>query len=365
MKSCPICGSTQFETLSSYSSSVTSDSAFSECSVKNVICCECKTILNATGIRGQEVSFYDNHYSLLSEAAEAEFVYETNSGRRGINDLMIDFLENTNSLPRRGQFLEVGCGKGIFLSKFKERFPEWSISALEPSKNARKFLEKKHRSLKVHGGTLETFDSDGVKFDLIAALGVLEHIPSPKDFIELISLLLNDNGLAFVMVPNFDYNPCDLGICDHLTRFTPDSFRQLMAISGFQVVEMNQSVQVPMWALLKKKASSIGSLLANDVHLRASHASSWFRNALNTYKQASNELSENEGRRIGVYGTGTLMMSAVQEGCISLDNISVIFEDNPTLIGQRRFGIPIISLEERKNQKKPIKIVDFYDFFYS
>jgi len=93
------------------------------------------------------------------------------------------------------QLLDIGCDKGFFLD-FGRHFG-FKVSGVEPSKRARDYTKK--LGIEVVGN----IDEVSTKQDVIVMLHSLEHFPDPKQILEKVSSLLNDDGLLMVRVPDF------------------------------------------------------------------------------------------------------------------------------------------------------------------
>ncbi|GAB1465755.1 hypothetical protein MASR2M54_12550 [Aliarcobacter cryaerophilus] len=94
--------------------------------------------------------------------------------------------------------------------------------ALEPSKaykqlRTKSFLQEKYNNF---------FNSnDFVKqFDYISLIGVLEHVPNPKEFLIDIKNIMHEDSYILIEVPNFENNKSDLLTVDHLSKFTEIQF---------------------------------------------------------------------------------------------------------------------------------------------
>ena len=345
LNACPICGSDVLFTLASYNKCVTSDSEPVDASVDNVFCKGCATVLNATGVRGREATFYRELYSLLAETADAEFMYDTNLGRRGINGEMVDFLRENAGIASRGHLLEIGAGKGVFLDRFAKAFPRWTIAAVEPSRVALSVLQRRLPETQIHAGDFNTSPFRERRFDLIVLIGVLEHVADPVGFLLDVRRCLIDGGIAMIGVPNFDRNPSDLLTYDHLTRFTPDSLRGVIERAGLTTFSWNVGDRVPIWTLAR-----VGRALAPNVenageqnafdHARA--ANDWITGSLRVFDRLAGDLDGT--RRLAIYGSGTIAIAAVELTSLSRYQIAGFVDDNESLHGSTLLERPVIAL---------------------
>jgi len=84
------------------------------------------------------------------------------------------------------------------------------------------------------------------KFDIIAAVDVLEHVRSPINFLVRIKAALSDEGFALLRFPNSRSLRCALERRNwrmirplgHLHYFTPRSFRTACKLSGLRILTM-------------------------------------------------------------------------------------------------------------------------------
>ena len=344
---CPICDSNVLVTLASYDKCVTSDSEPVDARVDNVFCEGCGAVVNATGVRGREAEFYREIYTLLDETVDAEFMYDTSRGRRGINDEMVDFLRDSVALHADGRLLEIGAGKGLFQDRFATAFPGWNIAAIEPSRAALRVLKRRRPQARIHAGDFNTSPFREERFDLIVLIGVLEHVPDPVDFLRDVRRCLYDRGIAMIGVPNFDNNPTDLLTYDHLTRFTPKSLHFAVERAGLSAISWNVGDRVPMWILARAcstDARSAESARGLNAFKHAEVASNWIAGSLGVFDRLGREIDRT--RRLAIYGTGTIGIAAVELTRLSRHQITSFIDDNESLHGSTRLERPIISMGE-------------------
>ena len=347
MNSCPICAFGVLVALARYDKCVTSDSEPVDAPVDNVFCRGCGTAVNSTGVRGREAIFYREMYSLLPDADDAEFVYDTTLGRRGISDEMVDFLRKEAALPARGRVLEIGAGKGVFLSRFARAFPGWSVAAVEPSRAALRVLQRRVTQARIHAGDFDTSPFREESFDLVVLIGVLEHVADPVSLLHDVRRCLTEGGVAMISVPNFENNPTDLLTYDHLTRFTPDSLRHVNERVGLTTVSWNVGNRVPMWTLVRVGASDV---LNNEPDRRrkaldqARSAADWIAGSLSVFDELGRELDES--RCLAIYGTGAIAIAAVELTSLSRHQIACFIDDNQFLHGGTRLERPIVAMRD-------------------
>lgn len=345
IKNCPVCGSHELKSVSRFKCSVTSDSEPVEGEVDNCVCQSCALILNVSGVRDREGSFYSSDYNLLADNVDAEFVYQTELGTTGINEEYCRALLATINLPATGRLLEVGCGKGLFLNRFQTQRPGWLLSAVEPSKNAQSFLSKKMPDVRIYEGILSKSPFVREKFDVVVSIGVLEHVSQPLEFMKELRGCVAENGIVMVAVPDFALNPCDVVVFDHLTRFTPFSLCSVMQRAGFDVIAMDRGRRIPMWVVVRP--SEIVDLSRNPIEVEVANkqvenATSWVEKSFKLYDHLAKEASDS----VAIFGTGVLAMAATRYTSLRADRITCFFDDNKLIQGSTRIGRPVIDLSQ-------------------
>jgi len=113
-----------------------------------------------------------------------------------------EHLETLKYLPQKGKLLEIGCGKGDFLSMAKDK--GISVEGIELNNYAAK--QARYAGLNVHTQTLDKFLHQGnsEKFDFVCVYQVLEHVADVKSFLDNAIACLKHGGHLFISVPNMN-----------------------------------------------------------------------------------------------------------------------------------------------------------------
>ena len=162
----------------------------------------------------------------------------------------------------RRKLLDIGSGPGFFLLRGKHR--GWTVKGIEPS-NAPYEYSKHALNLDVENiffdkTTYKKFE----KFDVINMSLVLEHIPSPKEFLKLVYNRISDGGLVSIEVPN-DYNPFQKAALEslkidpywvapphHINYFNFDSLEELLKDIGFEIVLKESTFPIDIFLLMEE-----------------------------------------------------------------------------------------------------------------
>ena len=101
---------------------------------------------------------------------------------------------------RQGKLLDIGAGRGEFLSQAKET-NRWQCFGTETSAYAVEFARQQF-NLELSLGQLEDLGYPEKSFDAVALWHVLEHLPYPSQAIAEVRRILKDKGFVFIAVPN-------------------------------------------------------------------------------------------------------------------------------------------------------------------
>lgn len=108
----------------------------------------------------------------------------------------------TRSRERRPRaMLDVGCGSGHTIAYFFNRWPLTKYYGLDLSEEAIKFAQSRVPRAQFLVGTLEQIEFR-TKFDIITAIGVLEHFKDPVRALQDVRRFLAPEGFAYIEVPN-------------------------------------------------------------------------------------------------------------------------------------------------------------------
>jgi len=158
----------------------------------------------------------------------------------GLQDIGFERLERPRS--GNGRFLDIGCATGRLLAHI--RSAGWHPIGVELCRESAEHAMQK-RGLEVRIGSL--FDAgfpDG-HFSVIHFSHLLEHVPSPAEFLLEVRRVLATDGLAIITTPNIAGLQARLfqtgwrsAIADHLTLFSVATMRKMLARTGFRVLQV-------------------------------------------------------------------------------------------------------------------------------
>lgn len=344
---CPCCNSK--ETSQAYPSfsgtCITSDMMIlPDASIANRQCQSCGLIFNAAGTRGRGEAFYRDSYSLMMKSPEASIQSFAGPAPISQAERTHQILREMTPLPAKGRVLEAGAGKGDFLSYFVKESEGWEVHAFEPS-SAFETLKERFPKASVSHSDYHAFDAGTGAFDLVVALGVLEHVDNPLDMLRWASARLADGGLFYIRVPNFERNPNDLFCADHLSKLTSPSLHWLAATASFEVVASKEA-GVPIFILLRKTekpqevpagvVAKNGEIVARNVAV----AKDAMDAIANCRKQA-----QDAGEPFAIFGLGSSGLFAPFALGFDVSDIAAYLDENRSVWGSGIHGRPVGGLD--------------------
>lgn len=343
------------------SHAVASDSSFRYEPVETWVELSTGRIYNPTRMKEDTKAYYSNSYDLQGQDDALEFQMYSDDAVDGIHARLVEFVGQGAPELQRPRILDVGCGKGLLLKALSHRYPDSELRGVEPSAVAVSRAGRIVPDVEIWQGTLEDspYVNDLKGFDLLLAHGVLEHVPEPDTFLQLLAGLLDDDGYLFIGVPNFRNNVADLLTIDHITRFTPDYFRQLVAKAGLKInSELVSDSAIPMWFLLSHGPSldvpevrdEAGPWDSVAIAMRNASLLDWQLRQLDYARQ----LSQLSASPLNLFGTGTLALFGLHEAArVGRPNMRV-FDDNESLWGSEFLGCEVQGLSAVEKSLSPI-----------
>jgi SAM-dependent methyltransferase len=145
--------------------------------------------------------------------------------------------------PERGRILDIGCANGSLLRHFADG---WHRYAVEPSISASEVARS--RGIDVLGHTLDDVPRE-MRFDVILAIDVVEHIVDPMPFFRKVAGLLEPGGLFFVVTGDTDawtwrlersrYWYCSLP--EHVSFYNQRCFEEIGRRTGIATVGLTRA----------------------------------------------------------------------------------------------------------------------------
>jgi hypothetical protein len=213
----------------------------------------------------------------------------------------------------RKTVIEIGCGKGEFLSLLCRIGNNKGIG-IDPA-----FVADRNPALDCDVTFIADFYSEtfaALQADAIVCKMTLEHIYNTFDFVSLVrrSIGCRRKTLVFFQVPNTDYVLSETAFQDvyyeHCSYFNPASLSRLFTRCGFHVLEVKPEYDNQYLTLVAKPAAELpgdvmesGSEFAQLERLTAEF-SSRTDIAIRSWRQKVQEAAS-AGKRVAIWGSGS------------------------------------------------------------
>ena len=252
---CPACGSSRRR------------KAFEKYQLSYVVCDECQTMYVSPRPRPQDLdryyatsenyAYWNKYIFPASESVRREKIFRPRAER--IADIVERFGVGSNVL------LEVGAGFGTFAEEMQRLGLFRRVVAVEPTPDLARTCRE--RGLEVIEKPFEQVGSEVGQVDLVASFEVLEHLFSPREFVQHCASVLAPGGLLVLTCPNvkgFDISVLqalsDSVDVEHLNYFHPASLSRLVSAHGFSVLEVTTPGKLDAELVRKKALAGLLSL---------------------------------------------------------------------------------------------------------
>ncbi|MBI2841381.1 MAG: class I SAM-dependent methyltransferase [Acidobacteria bacterium] len=145
--------------------------------------------------------------------------------------------------PPTREILDVGCGPGFFLDEARKRGWDACGSEISPASVAH---ARTHLGLQVSDTPIQHMPFPEATFGAITFWDSLEHFRDPLGVLRAVERMLVPGGVLAVVTPNV--SSLIARLCgpnwgwlkppDHLFLFDPGSLAKILALAGFQLLEM-------------------------------------------------------------------------------------------------------------------------------
>ncbi|MBY3515014.1 class I SAM-dependent methyltransferase [Rhizobium laguerreae] len=173
-----------------------------------VLCAECGTLISIVGLSDDELkvdddegAFYGKQYWLEHQSKDLGFPNIFERARKDLLDRNLHWLRTLLKYKAPpSTVLELGCSHGSFVALLRQS--GYDAAGIEMSPWVVEFA-KTTFDIPVFVGPVEAVDFGDRKFDVIALMDVLEHLPDPVGTMRLALELLSPGGLLLIQTPQF------------------------------------------------------------------------------------------------------------------------------------------------------------------
>ena len=179
-------------------------------------------------------------------------------------DSIFKFIDKNNNIS----VLEYGCGVGSFVRSLLTSGHNDCIEGVDGvdiSDTAIRVASDNTNSQKVNYYSLDSFIFPIKKYDFVASLEVIEHIPNVQETIEKMSKSINQGGVMFLTTPN--YNSFEQRVfkgkwrlfCppEHINYFTKKTLSRMLSQNGLKVISIEDEFVFSFTMGVRSKLSRI------------------------------------------------------------------------------------------------------------
>src|ERR1035437_2771660 len=212
---------------------------FSACGHRVVRCEDCGLVfLNPQPSDDELAKIYNAHYFLGSESEAGR---ETVSHiKQATAKLYLSEIRRYQGLAS-GRLLEIGCGEGDFLVSAETE--GWQVTGVEYSAAASDRARQRLKNGEVRCGDLPAANLAAEQFDLCVISDVIEHVRSPRNFLQEFHRVLKPGGTLFIATPSIDSWSARIMRqkwmefkAEHLTYFDRQTIQTALFKSGFREI---------------------------------------------------------------------------------------------------------------------------------
>lgn len=366
-RGCPVCGGKRAEPL--FHQSFQSLERGGPVDAYDVVVCAVCGSSFADGIPTQ--AEFDDYYRELSK-----YEYACRAGKESEDDnhrlkIMAELIQSIIS-DKSCSVLEIGCANGRLLSYLREAGVA-NVTGIDPSPGCARAAKLLY-DIPVETDTIFGLRKPDDGYDVVIALGVLEHIRDLERAVRNIRAVTRDDGRVFIAVPDASHliatqdAPFQEFSTEHINFFSPVSLRYLMEASGFQVVscasvdlELHRSVLTPSVCGLFERSPKSRTEFQRDDSTKAGLIR-YIAECQTIDGQVKKKIRKAvDGRRVAVWGVGTHTRRLLADHTLQPENITVFVDADPKYRGQQLVGIPVLSPEYLLGHREPV-LVSSYAF---
>lgn len=353
-KICDLCGSSKFTGLLKMKRKrgMTSDSRIVETALNKIYCKSCGLIRNGHSFSGKELeTHYKIDYVLNRNEDVKEHVFFRNNASiarsDAISEWIMDILGKNGFSKNLKSIFEVGAGQGNLLKALIGKMKLKSAAGCELNIEAVNRARTKGLDI-TYGGTSEIIG----KYDMILSFGVLEHVYSPKKFINEISTHLKPGGIMFLIQPMQDVPSYDIFFIDHLHHFSTRHLKMYAESANLDEVVCEKS---PWFSknfsghILKNKNNKT---VDNVIPTQFVFPEVPMENIRQWDKIFKTTMDIDKSKGYAIFGVGEIATMLYCYGGLELINIQYGIDDNPEKYRDNIFNLKVRKLEELTDAEK-------------
>lgn len=232
---CDLCGSGDYSVLLDLKTgrAMRSDRRIVAQNLLKLVCRRCGLARSGDRISAVELNrYYLQNYGV---SGQPEHYFYTTEGPISRSRLLCQWMRaalGSKRLAELRRCVEIGAGSGLLLQELSRGLPGCSFEGLELNRDAVRM--GRNAGLRLCEETLDRFPE--MDYDLIFAVAVIEHVPSPRRFLTEVHRHLRPGGFLLLIQPTQDVWSYDIFFFDHLYHFGSRHLALYAQRTGFQEV---------------------------------------------------------------------------------------------------------------------------------
>ena len=185
-----------------------------------------------------------DHRSIMEKSTYLDVTYNKERTPFGTYPQKLANWISKNHLGEKGRLLDIGCGRGEFLSAFDEI--GFTVAGTDISPSAPSLSPD--FDVRIANLNNQPMPFEKTSFDVVFSKSVIEHMHTPTILLQKAFDALAPGGVAIIMTPSWTHTHWGPFYCDHthVTPFTAVSLKDAMALVGFDSVQVKHFIQLPI-----------------------------------------------------------------------------------------------------------------------
>jgi len=199
-------------------------------------------------------SYYANEYEINLASEDDDQLYKVIDGRPIYRaEHQANVLQKKLRFADGQRVLDYGCAKAPTLRKVAAAHAGIVPYAFDVTD---KYVPAWERFIGPgHWATHEVPAAWEATIDVVLSFYALEHVREPREFLRTVHRLLKPGGTFYFIVPDTYANVADFVVADHVNHFSASSLRTMLALAGFETIEVDAQVHDAAFVVVARKRS--------------------------------------------------------------------------------------------------------------
>lgn len=328
--------------------------------------------------------FPKSKLSCLTENVDPNLMFSQYSYKSGVVKAYADhckemfwFVDHYTFLKENDNVLDIGGNDGTLLKSFLEKKPYLNVLNVDASENLTKLSEE--RGIPTHNAFwgVDTAKKLNRKFKLITSTNVFQHTPPIADFVEAISLSLEEHGIWCLEFPywksNMETKQYDQIYHEHVYFYLIEPLKLLFEKFGLHIIKaVKYEIHGGTLRLLISKkdylkpCDGVEKLINEEQKITKEYYKEWGKEIEKHIENCREYLKVTKSNGVKIVGFGAAAKGCIFLNSAKIDNtiLDVVIDD--TDLKQNKYipgtGIQIKSREYLKNNDVDLILILAHNF---